>query len=65
MHLRLATLHDVPALGALIDASARGLSAGFYSPEQVEALMVHVFGVDTQLITDVTYSFLDPRIRLN
>lgn len=55
MRLRPATLDDVPALDALIAESARGLSAGFYTGEQVEALVRHVFGVDTQLVHDGTY----------
>ena len=55
LKLRVATMSDVQSLNALIAASARQLSAGFYSPEQVEALIVHVFGVDTQLIDDGTY----------
>ena len=56
---RLATPADVPALQALIAASARGLSAGFYTPEQVEAALTYVFGVDTQLIADGTYYVID------
>jgi GNAT superfamily N-acetyltransferase len=56
---RLATMADVPALNALIAASARGLSAGFYDPAQVEALVAHVFGVDTQLIADGTYYVIE------
>ena len=55
MELRVATMEDVPALNALIADSARGLSAGFYTPPQIEALITHVFGVDTQLIADGTY----------
>ena len=55
MELRVATMEDVPALNALIAESARGLSAGFYTPPQIEALITHVFGVDTQLIADGTY----------
>ena len=43
----------------LIAASARGLSAGFYTPAQVEAAVAHVFGVDTQLIADGTYFIVD------
>jgi len=57
--LRLATLHDVPQLTALIQASARTLSAGFYSASQTEALVHHVFGVDTQLILDGTYFVIE------
>jgi GNAT superfamily N-acetyltransferase len=53
--LRLATLDDVPALRALIDASARALSAGFYTTAQVESALVHVLGVDTTLVVDGTY----------
>ncbi len=59
MQLRLATPADVPALRALIEASARGLSDGFYAAEQVDAAVAHVFGVDTQLIADGTYFVLD------
>jgi GNAT superfamily N-acetyltransferase len=56
---RVATLNDVAALRALITESARGLSAGFYTPDQVEAAVTHVFGVDTQLIADGTYFVID------
>jgi GNAT superfamily N-acetyltransferase len=59
LNLRVATLDDVVALRRLIETSARGLSAGFYSPEQIEAAVVHVFGVDTQLIADGTYFVID------
>lgn len=46
---------QVPALEALIAASVRGLSIGFYTPEQIESALIHVFGVDSQLIADSTY----------
>jgi GNAT superfamily N-acetyltransferase len=59
LKLRVATTSDVRSLNALIAASARELSAGFYTPEQIEALIVHVFGVDTQLIDDGTYYVID------
>ena len=59
LNLRVATPNDVPALRVLIETSARGLSTGFYSPEQIEAAVVHVFGVDTQLIADGTYFVID------
>lgn len=55
MDLRIATMEDVPPLNALIASSARALSEGFYSSPQIEALLTHVFGVDTQLIADGTY----------
>jgi GNAT superfamily N-acetyltransferase len=57
--VRLATFDDVPALQLLITASARALSVGFYSPEQIEAAVAHVFGVATQLIADGTYYVID------
>jgi len=50
---------DVPALQALIAASVRGLSAQHYTLAQIEAALVSVFGVDTQLITDGTYYVID------
>jgi GNAT superfamily N-acetyltransferase len=53
--LRLASPDDVPVLRELIEASVRGLQAGDYSPEQREAALRGVFGVDTQLIADGTY----------
>lgn len=53
--LRLATPGDLPALHALIPESVRGLSQGFYTLEQVESAIRHVFGPDTQLIADGTY----------
>lgn len=56
---RLAAPDDVPAIRALVVRSARGLSVGFYTPEQIEAAIVHVFGVDSQLISDGTYYVID------
>lgn len=53
--LRLAQHADIPELQALIASSGRALSAGYYSPEQADAITQHVFGVDTQLIDDQTY----------
>jgi hypothetical protein len=55
MRLRTARPDDLPALDALITDSARGLSRGYYTPEQVESLPQYVFGADTQLIADGTY----------
>ena len=57
--VRLATLGDVPALQALIAMSARELSVGFYTSAQVEAAIIHIFGVDTQLVADGTYFVID------
>ncbi len=53
--LRRATADDVPRLRELVPISVRALSAGFYSPEQIEAAIEQVFGVDTALIDDGTY----------
>ena len=53
--LRLATADDLDALRTLIPASVRALSQGFYTPEQIESAIRHVFGPDTQLIADGTY----------
>jgi len=55
IRLRLAVETDVPALQQLIARSVRGLSTGYYTPRQIELALVHVFGVDTQLIADGTY----------
>ncbi|MEA1673956.1 GNAT family N-acetyltransferase [Nitrospirillum sp. BR 11163] len=53
--LRKATLADKPALQALIQASARGLSGDHYTPEVVEGALAGAFGVDSDLIRDQTY----------
>src|SRR5215472_9640529 len=55
IHLRLAAPDDVPALTALIEASARGLQTEDYTPAQIEGALQAVLGVDTQLIADGTY----------
>lgn len=57
--LRLATRNDIPALNALIAASARGLSAPLYSAAQIEAAIEYVYGADTRLIDDGTYFVAD------
>lgn len=54
-HVRLANDEDIPTLRRLIDVSVRELSRGYYTAEQVDAALRHVFGVDTQLIADGTY----------
>src|SRR5262249_48777516 len=59
MRLRAAEFADVPALQALIVRSARALSAGFYTPEQAEASIRYVFGVDSQLLHDHTYFLIE------
>ncbi len=52
-------MRDVPALADLIALSARTLSAGFYTPAQVDAALGGIFGVDSQLIADGTYYIVD------
>jgi GNAT superfamily N-acetyltransferase len=52
---RRATFDDVPALHALISASARGLSGHDYTSAQIEASLHSAWAVDTQLIVDQTY----------
>jgi GNAT superfamily N-acetyltransferase len=53
--IRPAVQKDLGELERLVARSVRGLGAGFYTDEQIEASLVHVFGVDTQLIADGTY----------
>ena len=53
--LRRAVAADVPALEALIAASARALGRGYYTTAETEAAIVHVFGVDSALVADGTY----------
>jgi GNAT superfamily N-acetyltransferase len=53
--IRPALASEVPALEALIAASARRLSQGYYTPEQTEAAITHVFGVDSELVADGSY----------
>ena len=55
MHIRPALAAEIPALEALITASARVLSQGYYTPAETEAAIAHVFGVDSELVADGTY----------
>ena len=55
VQVRLAVAADIPALRSLIELSVRRLQAQDYSPEQLEAALKTVFGVDSQLIADGTY----------
>jgi N-acetylglutamate synthase-like GNAT family acetyltransferase len=54
-HIRPAAPPEIPALQALIAASARQLQTNDYSAEQIEAAIETVYGVDTVLIEDGTY----------
>jgi len=58
-HFRRASLEDVPAIARLIALSARGLSRGDYSEDQIEAALGTALGVDSQLIADGTYFVAD------
>jgi N-acetylglutamate synthase-like GNAT family acetyltransferase len=58
--IRTATVEDVPAILALVEASVRGLQTGDYSPTQIEASIGSAFGVDRQLIADQTYFVVTP-----
>jgi len=53
--IRAATHGDIPALERLIPTSARALSRGCYSEQEIESAIRYVFGVDSQLIVDRTY----------
>jgi len=61
--IRRARMADIPALDALIAASARGLSGGDYTAEQVEGALRGAFGVDTQLIRDGSYFVIEAGAR--
>jgi GNAT superfamily N-acetyltransferase len=53
--IRKANLADRQAIERLIIESARNLSRDDYSEQQIEAAILTVFGVDTDLILDGTY----------
>ena len=55
VRIRKATLADVPAIKRLIATSARVLGTGDYTAVQIEAALLGVWGVDTELIRDETY----------
>lgn len=63
-HIRAATLADKAELERLIARSARELSKGDYTAEQVEGALRGAFGVDTQLITDGTYFVVECEDRI-
>jgi GNAT superfamily N-acetyltransferase len=52
---RLATLNDIPQLQQLIALSVSKLSTGYYTRQQIESSIKHIFGIDTQLVIDGTY----------
>lgn len=55
MIIRKATMEERAAMSKLIDTSARQLSRGHYSDQQIEAAIATVFGVDSDLVNDGTY----------
>jgi N-acetylglutamate synthase-like GNAT family acetyltransferase len=63
--LRRAQTSDVAAIQALIARSARQLSVPYYTLAQAEAMIRHVFGVDSQLIADATYFVIESDAQLS
>ena len=57
--LRPATAADIPALEALINVSARGLSRDDYNEAEIEAACAYVYGVDSELVGDGTYYLVE------
>lgn len=55
IQVRVAVAAEIPELRELIELSVRRLQAQDYSPQQMEAALRTVFGVDSQLIADGTY----------
>jgi GNAT superfamily N-acetyltransferase len=53
--IRLAAMEDVPVLQGLIVKSVRSLSLPYYNAREIDSALMHVFGVDRQLINDATY----------
>jgi GNAT superfamily N-acetyltransferase len=51
---RVATLDDLEALSAVMDAAISELQQGFLTPEQIESSRL-IMGIDTQLVKDGTY----------
>lgn len=64
VQVRIALGADIPALRELIQLSVRKLQAQDYSPEQMEAALRSVFGVDSQLIADGTYLVAEATLSL-
>jgi GNAT superfamily N-acetyltransferase len=54
IHLRVATIDDIPSIAALIAASVRQLQVE-YTPAEREAAIATVFTVDSRLVADGTY----------
>jgi GNAT superfamily N-acetyltransferase len=57
--LRVAVPSDSAAIAAVMAASARELSRGFYSEEQIPSVLAHVAILDPVLIEDGTYFVIE------
>jgi GNAT superfamily N-acetyltransferase len=55
INIRSSTQDEIEELNQLIILSAKMLSLGYYSNEEIEALNQYVFGVDSELVQDQTY----------
>lgn len=53
--IRPVAFHEIPVLEMLIAKSTRALTKEDYTPEQIEAAIAYVFGVDSELVADKTY----------
>lgn len=53
--IRPARSFEVAELEALIASSARALGPPFYTAAETEAAIAHVFGVDSELVSDGSY----------
>jgi GNAT superfamily N-acetyltransferase len=58
--VRPAVAADTGQLQELIECSVRSLQAQDYSPEQLEAALRLVYGLDTKLVADGTYFVVEP-----
>ena len=59
INIRLANMNDVTILNELIAISARELSHGIYSEQEIEGAIEYVFSVDTELVHDRTYYVIE------
>lgn len=57
--IRQAGAADTPALTSLIRRSAAALSRDYYAPHEIAAAIDHVFGVDSEIVTDGTYYLVE------
>jgi GNAT superfamily N-acetyltransferase len=57
--IRVANINEVESLNGLISISARELSQDLYSKQEIEGAIQYVFGVDTELVSDMTYFIIE------